>query len=864
MIDILTAVLRWWLVLLLLGAIGLPFSRRLLGILPDGGLAFARPLGLLAAGLLYWLGAMAGILPNNLLGAVLVVLILAGAGFWLLRQEGLDLRAWWGQHGRLLLGYELLFGATFLLWALFRAYNPNIETSGGEKYMEMAFLSAILDSPGFPPRDPWFAGGSISYYYFGYVIAALITRLSMLSRFVAFNLIVPTTLAMTLVAATGLGWNLAALSGAVRGRARWIAGLFTALIAALMGSLEGFLELAYIRAWLPARFFDWIAIKNLGVATTVCGEAGSGYGAGGWVPGRFIWWWRGSRVITDIDPISGGCREVIHEFPFFSFMLSDAHPHLMTLPYALLVLALALAVLAGGFDPERERSLWSPRYLALPAIVGALGFLNTWDLPTYGFVVVAAWALRAQLRPAASIGFEDLRGNGLLLLLGLAGLSGLAWRATGAWFELRQGLPPEAQSAPQRGLLVAILLALAIAAIWQLWTRAREGQSGAAGLLDAARFATWLGGLSIALYLPFYLGFSSQASGIGISDVRTRLPQWLVHFGSLFWLACSLVLLAAARIRKRLTRISLPSMIILGLAGGLGLYALLAQAWTALVLALVAGLAASLALEGWLAAVGDPERELPVAETFALLCVALGLLLPLATEFVFLRDLFGSRMNSIFKFYYQAWLLLAVGGGYALWALWRRLPRPAARLWTIPTALLVLAGLVFTVNATWSRSNGFQAPEGLSLDGLRWWRGGNAGDLEAAAWLAENSPRDSVILEASTPGGYAHNGRISLASGRPTVLGWLGHEHQWRGNAARAELDARQADVESAYGRANAAELETILRRYSVGYVVVGNLERGMGYYSPASEDAMRQVLTPAFTSSDGQTTIYSLRQAGP
>lgn len=864
MIDILSAVLRWWLVLLILGAIGFPIARRLLGILPDGGLAFARPVGLLAAGLVYWLGAMSGILPNSLLGSLLVVLILGAFGLWLLRQEGFALGAWWAEQRRLVLGYELLFGLSFLLWALFRAYNPNIETSGGEKYMEMAFLSAILDSPSFPPRDPWFAGGSISYYYFGYVIAALITRLSMLSRFVAFNLIVPTTLALTLVAATGLGWNLAALSGAIRHRARWIAGLFTALIAALMGSLEGFLELAYIRAWLPARFFDWIAIKNLGVANTVCGEAGSGYGAGGWVPGRFIWWWRGSRVITDIDPVSGGCREVIHEFPFFSFMLSDAHPHLMTLPYALLVLALALAVLAGGFDPESERALWSPRYLALPAIVGALGFLNTWDLPTYGFVVVAAWALRAQLRPASAIAFDDRRGNGLLLLLGLAGLGGLSWRAAGAWFELRQGLPPEAQSAPQRGLLVALILALATFAIWQVWIRAREGQASAAGLLDAARFATWLGGLSIAFYLPFYLGFSSQASGIGISDVRSRLPQWLVHFGPLFWLACSLIGLAAFRMRRSLQRISPLAMIILALAGGLALYALLAQAWTALVLALSAGLAASLALEGWMSAARDSERELPIAQTFALLCIALGLALPLATEFVFLRDLFGSRMNSIFKFYYQAWLLLAVGGGYALWALWRQVSRPAAWAWTIPTLLLVAAGLVFTVNATYSRSNGFQAPEGLSLDGLRWWRGGNGGDLEAAAWLAENSPRESVILEASTPGGYAHNGRISLASGRPAVLGWLGHEHQWRGNAARGELDARQADVEAAYGRADATQLEEILRRYSVGYVVVGNLERGMGYYSPASEEAMRQLLRPVFTSSDGQTTIYSLRQGMP
>ena len=903
MIDILLACAKWWVVVALLGAAAVPAARRIFSALPDRGLAFARPLGLLAAGLVYWLGGMAGLLPNSRLGALLAALAVLGAGIWLARRDGLRPEAWWRENRRLILGYELLFGLAFVGWAIYRGFNPNIETAGGEKYMEMAFISGILESPAFPPLDPWLSGGSISYYYFGYVIAALLTRLAFVPRFEAFNLIVPMTLGLTLLAACGLGWNLAGLAGAGR-RARWVSGLLGGLVLALMGSLEGFLELAYIRAWLPPRVFDWLAIKNLGVASAVCGEAGSGYGTGGWVPSRFIWWWRGSRVITDIDPLSGGCREVIHEFPFFSFMLADAHPHVMTLPYALLALALALAVMAGGFDPAGERDLLSPRFLVLPLAVGALGFLNTWDLPTYGFVLVCAWALRTLARPASSLRFEDRALNVGLALVGGLGLAALGWRASAALLELARGLPPEAQPLGLRLALVLILLLACALVTHFLWSAWRRGGAGAGRLLDALRFAVWLGSLSIAFYLPFYLGFGSQASGFALVDVRTRLPQWLVHFGPLFWLACGLVGLGLSRLGwRRRGALAPAAMTILIVFGLTGLYALFLGAWTALVLASVAGLAGAAAVQAWsdatlamrqaeggapgpepqaeLAAGGAEPRDadapaplasaatsplaeaaLPVALGFALLCVAVGLLMPLGTEFLFVRDLFGSRMNSIFKLYYQAWTLLAVGGSYGAVAVWRALPRRVAWAWTLPTLLLIAGGAVFSLAATYTRTNAFSAPQGLSLDGLRWWRDGEPGDLEAAAWISANTPRGAVLLEAFTDGGYAHIGRMAMATGRPTLLGWAQHEHQWRGNGVLPELEARKSALRELYGNAGEAQARELLDQYGVDYVVVGNTERARDYFHPASEERFGRMMQRVFTSSDGQTQVFARRAA--
>ncbi len=88
-----------------------------------------------------------------------------------------------------------------MLWSLYRAYKPNIETAGGEKYMEMMFINGVLASPRFPPLDAWLAGHSISYYYFGYVMSGALIHLTGLLPSVAFNLVVPATLAMTLVGA---------------------------------------------------------------------------------------------------------------------------------------------------------------------------------------------------------------------------------------------------------------------------------------------------------------------------------------------------------------------------------------------------------------------------------------------------------------------------------------------------------------------------------------------------------------------------------------------------------------------------------------------------------------------------------------
>ena len=71
----------------------------------------------------------------------------------------------------------------------------------------------------------------------------------------------------------------------------------------------------------------------------------------GWFPDRYLWWWRASRVISDYD-LSGGFKEIIDEFPFFSFLHADLHPHVLAIPFSLLAIAAALNLFLGGWHGE--------------------------------------------------------------------------------------------------------------------------------------------------------------------------------------------------------------------------------------------------------------------------------------------------------------------------------------------------------------------------------------------------------------------------------------------------------------------------------------------------------------------------------
>jgi YYY domain-containing protein len=874
----------WWLIMQVLGWVALPVCMRLLRWLPDRGYAFSKSIGLLLVSFILWIGASSGFLRNDMGSILLSILILAGISAWVAQlwrgksfdQELADLRTFIRQHKVMILTVEVLFALAFIAWAVLRAYATfKISESGGEKFMEIAFLNAILRSPRFPPLDPWLSGFSISYYYFGYVMMALITRLSGVPSGVGFDLYDALLFALTAVGSFGVVYNLISTSlkrkagdadgaGALQPISY---GLLGALLVTFMGNLEGLLEALHARGILPQAFWDWLAIPSLASAPV----SGSFYpGGDGW-----LWWWRASRVLNDLDlnaqPVGA---QSITEFPFFSFLLGDNHPHVLALPFVLLGIALAFNLLLRQVNQMRSRpdpanmgvaeypedvppdrtAWWNPVALSLGndwftfvlyAIgLGALAFLNTWDFPIYLGLTLLAYLLGENLREGR---FD-------------------------------------------RTLLVRSIVL-------------------GAGWLVAA----------VIFYIFFYISFSSQASGV-VPYVfpPTRLSQYLVIFGIfIFFLACFLVFYTRAQSRRGVAvwRLSLRwwlgvMLITLGIFALVLLLAALSDVGRQLIGGSVeipllqAALGGRSLSEAMRTAVGfrlrDPwlflllsalialvvanlvvrlhrqrdealntEEQHPgfvVVDYFVFLLIFTGLCLTLSTEFLYLRDSFGVRMNTVFKFYYQAWVMLGIASAYAIWWLNRhftaRYGVVIRNVFNACGALLILAGMVYSLMSSYSRVEGFRSQP--DLNGASAIAKSHPDDWAAIEWLLANVTGNPVILEA--PGkSYNYEGRISAFTGLPAVLGWALHEGQWRGSYT--EQGMREADISTIYTTNDPRLALELLNKYNVRYLILGNPERsyierqcsqGSTRCNPSSALRKFEVLfDPVF--SNGQVTIYSV-----
>jgi len=502
-IDALTQGLAWYGVAFVLSALLYPIVFRASPALPDRGLSLAGPLGLLFAVAGPWWLAAAGIarFTNTLLVAIPLAV---GAALW----------AWEIRRGEILpylrrnIGTVLLWPTStlvlFLGYVVFRGFNPDAAYT--EKPMDMAMLASAIRATDMPPPDPWFAGQPINYYYLGYVLMAALARLSGSGPGVAFTLSLATTFAYATVAAAGTAANLvraARLGKATGGRGTaWLGGILGALLLVGIGNLE-----------TPLRF-----LRNPRATL----DAGWWSGVG----------WQASRVIVDQGvPGSSGPRPTINEFPAFSFVLGDLHPHVLAYPLFIATIGLAVGLFslcASGGARGGLRPLLFP--LAASGIVaGALYAINSWDLPTALALTCGGLLLgagRCQLRPAL-VALAVLVGAALLtalpFALGYTPAIGTSVDAIPAWIA---DLPVVGRLVRTVGIVIwprsaatALLTiyglflgitALLIAALWILTPQSRRPVSGL--LLAAvpvamvvgtlARFAAlWLIGIPLALLL---------------------------------------------------------------------------------------------------------------------------------------------------------------------------------------------------------------------------------------------------------------------------------------------------------------------------------------------------------------------------
>lgn len=697
--------LRWWAVLTLLGAAAAPLSAAVLGSTPDRGYPAARVLGLLTAAYVYWLALSLGVDSRVALPAGPALLAAASGGSLLLRRGGAIRELL--PAARSVAATEAVFALSFLGGCLLRAHMPDI--SGTEKPMEYMYLQASFSSERMPPPDLWMSGRTANYYYFGYLMHAFAARLAGVVPAVAFNLAVAAVLALTVTV----------LFGAVRavlqqgGSAAWWAGAAAVLLVAGVSNPAGSIE--WIRARQQDRPIDWF-----------------------WAP---------TRVVLDNIPGRSGPQATINEFPAFSFLLGDLHPHLLSMPLIALAVTVA-AVLTRAQDAGRKRLRLIP---LVALLLAALYMTNTWDVPTVSVLLLLSALLGALRRGRDTV---PIVAAGVLAALVAALLAGPFLASYDPPVSSVSYLPPRLSGVP-----LVSSLGHYVGVVWWDHTSVRE-------------FArAW--GVQAALY-------------------AVALPSWLGR---------------AAR------RAVLPGLATLGLA------VVLAAGLKAPVLLLLPVVVLTLYGAVW----ADSG-----AVALALLLAAAGWGLVLIPELVYLRDAFEDRMNTTFKFYFQAWQLLGVADAVLVFELFRSRWREMLR-WARPALALVLAAAaVLSLGYAYAgvRARSVADP---TLDGTRFLRREDPTAYGAAAWLLEHAARTDTVAEATGPP-YSLYARVGTFSGRPIILGWANHESQWRAGQSWAgqEIAARDRDVGALYAGTGRAEQLRVLRRYRVRFVYYGRLEREM------------------------------------
>ncbi len=798
------------------------------------------------------------------------------------------------ERGYLLLS-EGVFTGAFALMGWLRSFTPAVVDT--EKFMDVAFLSAIWRAPHLPPPDPWLAGQPINYYYFGHFLVATLAKLLATPPAIAFNTSIALIFALTAAAVCAVATNIVA---AARGGARPLLrsapfGVVSALLVLVAGNLDG------ARRW-------WQAATAL--AAQHPAELSTPWA---WWTHRDLWlqydWWGPSRVI--VTP-----SNTINEFPAFSFILADLHAHVLALPFAALAIGVALNLLLARGVGLRVFGVRAAGVLSLvtaAVVFGGLYAINGWDLPTYLGLAVLALAVQQWVA-------HDRRWSGQFLLDLVAAAVMVGALAVLAYVPFFRNFTSPAQGI---GLVPPA-------------ARTRVGDEFAIFGLPLLLLGSLLIVRLVALFTAVFSPERAQGDTLAI-DTGHRVPSPTRQ----------LVVLCIGGI------VAVFVLFALRFPGSQGL----TLAWVALAL-VGCGLVVLVYLmpgahwRSWSADLQPPE-------IFMWCLVGVAVALVGTSELIYLRDVFDGgnyfRMNTVFKLYYQAWLLLGVASGPAVaWLLARLAPsqllatvfaprspflapgaaptapayraiavtaarasgeallpegkahgtgmqpplqaphplaegasgpaRPTDRrtskrspiqasilrwsalsgtlVWVAMVLVLLGAAAIYPVQASAARTANFSLPR--SLDGTAFMATDpvDHGDAAAIAWLnvPANVPGNPVIVEASG-NEYSHFDRISAFTGLPTVLGWLGHEVQWRinwlANPARAgELERRKADVDQMYTSADPQVVRALLNRYHVRYVYVGAAERQQ--YPAVNMSRFDAFLAVAYQHAD--VTIYRVR----
>lgn len=804
--QVLAAIL-WYLSVFILGLLVYPLMRFVLSGLKDSGYPLARTFGMLLLSYLVWLIVSSGIpfLRITIMGVVLILAIGGLIAGYIQRESLLQD---WRKRKQYYLIIEILAVSIFILALLIRFGNPDLwhPWKGGEKPMDFSYFNAVLKSTTFPPYDPWFAGGYINYYYYGFVFVGVLVKLLGIMPSIAYNLILPTLFMMLGLGAFSLAWNLVKGDPGLGEDQKGLpllaggAGVLGMVIFGNLGIirmvLQGLQRLASAGVnVLEGNFFQRLKWTLLGLAQLFQTKS---------LQYRLDeWYWNPSRTI---GAEHGG---PITEFPFFTFLYGDMHAHFIALPLTVLAIAWALSIVKSTQNPQ-QKSTGLGRILAVSSFgalaVGVLRPTNTWDFYPY-------------------------------LILGIAALFYSWWRGKSRqdhWF--RYALQ----------LVLFVLLAF----------------------LFFKPYADWYG-----------QGYNSIKPWFGSN---TPLTDYFTHWGlfifviiswmayeTIDWMASTPVSALRELINYRELIIAV-ILILLVIMIGLGIslenkidiggFTILGSGvhiiWFVLPMMVWAGILIF-------------RPGLPLEKQIVLFLTGTSLAMTLMVELIYLEGDIG-RMNTVFKFYLQAWTLFAVSAAACIGWLSISLKKwnvQFRRIWQVILIILITGAAIYPLLGGVAKIKdrmAFDAPH--TLDGMTFMQFALYADLNtiidlsqdyyAIRWMQDNVEGSPVIVEANQVE-YHWATRYTVYTGLPGVVGWSWHQRQQRTTTPHDWVFSRVEDVNLFYDTTDLGFAQNFLEKYDVQYIILGQLERA-NYLAEGIEKfkAAEGILwTPVYQ--DQETIIY-------
>ncbi len=820
--------LFWYAFIFLLGLVTYPLTRRALPGLSDKGYALSRTLGMAILAYVPWLMGSLGIAyTRESIAAVFGGILLLG--LWQAWAQKDALVAEWKSNRRGFLITEAVFLALFLIDSGIRLANPDLwhPYKGGERPMDFSYFNAVLKSTSFPPYDPWFAGGYINYYYYGFVLVGTPVKLLGIVPSIAYNFILPTLFALVGVSAYSIGSNLVKgqkskvdeshpaspipqPASLISDHRSLITGIASTILILLLGNLGTIRTI-------------WMAFQRVGAPQGVVGAAGfllrtkwafDGFAktlTGTPLPiGVGEWYWNPSRVIpapNDVEPIT--------EFPLFTFLYSDMHAHMIVLILALFIIAWGLSYILAlrttSSTPYTSiKALFTEHWslITLPILFGALVLgaiypTNTWDSFTY--IPLSAIAV------------------------------GYALFNVAHFKENKFGIP------------TSVL-------------RFTFSLLGAFTLVALARL----------MYQPYFHWFGTAYGDIAAwTGSHTPLTSYFTHWGLFLFLIFAWMIWEtrewmAATPLSHLGKLKPHQLLIeIALAGFVVvlLYLLYRGARISLVALPLAFWAAILILR--------PQQD--DAKRWVLFMIGTSLALTIAVELIVLVGDIG-RMNTVFKLYLQGWTMLAVSAAAALgWVLPSAVSRWTWKwvgLYQAGFTLLAAGAFLFTLAGTSDKMRDRMNPEAPhTLDSMTFmattqhWDSTTMDlgqDYRAIRWMQDNIQGSPVIVEGNCVE-YRWCTRFTVYTGLPSVLGWNWHQRQQRGFVEPLIIENRLAEISAFYTTINPNEAIAFLKKHSVRYIIVGQIENiyypGEGLLKFESQDG--GPWTEVYR--DGDTVIYKV-----